>query len=172
MSPRSEDGLPPDPTSPSAAIRLSVSAETTGLDASPSEATTGSFLRRKKSRFVAHTSPGRSNRWMLCADAHCPMGPGKARRLPNRALPTYSAKSWCPRDASTKASPAGILQAMQSFFQGYNWVFEVFFPQLETCLCSLRDVFFGSWITVFLTPVLGCLLCLKGFRFFDSQLDF
>ena len=35
-------------------------------------------------------------KWTLCAGAHCPAGPSKARRLPRKALPTFFAKSRCP----------------------------------------------------------------------------
>ena len=60
---------------------------------------TVSFLIRKEKRSPCGPHfPGRSNRWMLCADAHCPVGPGKARGLPKTVLHASFAKSWCPHN--------------------------------------------------------------------------
>ena len=100
------------------------------------------------------------------------------QRLLQWALPTSVAKSWYPHSCrplqptrlatgsfEPEASLVEILQAIERFFQGYKWVFEVFFPQLQTCLCSSQNVFFASWVIEFLLPVLGCLDGPNGFRF-------
>ena len=79
---------------PIKAHALCVSARTKGLNCTSSGRAKGSFLmRNEKSSPCACTSSGRSRSWMLCASAQHPMGPGKTRRLPNKALPTSFAKS-------------------------------------------------------------------------------
>ena len=101
-----------------------------------------------------------------------------ARRLPNRGLPTsfaeilvpHTTDGHCnphdlPREATSRwPAPMVILQALLCFFQGCGWVFKVLLPQIQTCLCSSPYVFFTGWITVYLTPILGCRRCPKGFR--------
>ena len=42
---------------------------------------------------MARTSPRHSNSWKMCVNAPRSKGPGKARRLPSKALPTSFAKS-------------------------------------------------------------------------------
>ena len=49
--------------------------------------------KKKRACHAARTSPEHSRRRMMCTDAQHPMGPGKARRFPNRARPTSFAKS-------------------------------------------------------------------------------
>ena len=129
-------------------------------------------------------SSGYSSWRMLYADAHCPMAPGKARRLPIRALPTFSlilaptklqaiaTHTTGNKKIRTKGHPLLGFSKHFNFFPSCNWVFEMFFPRFQTRLCSSQYVFFQSWIIVLLTPVPGCLHCPKGFRFFDSHSAF
>ena len=42
--------------------------------------------------------------------------------------------------SSQKSAPVGILQALQRVVQGYDWVFEVLFPQLQSCLFPSQNL--------------------------------
>ena len=90
---------------------------------------------------------------------------------PGKLVCTHTTAGHCnshdfPRDASSQWSASiGGLQALQRFIQGYDWVFEMLFPQIQACLCSSQNVTFASWIIVFLLPVPGCLHCPTGFCF-------
>ena len=70
------------------------------------------------------------------------------------------------RDASSQRSAlVRIIQALQSFVQGYDWVFDVLFPLLQSCLVPSQNVTFASWIIAPLLPVLGCLPGHRVFAF-------
>ena len=111
---------------------------------------------RIKARCVAPTSPGHSNKWMLCADAQCPTGPGKARRLHSSASPTSFAKSSPPQycrplqpaplattnyepKASTKkgfskhsnAFARDAIASLRCSSHKYRWVLVL--PKIQTC---------------------------------------
>ena len=114
---------------------------------------------------------------MMCANAQRPMDPGKARRLPSRALPKYFAKSsrpqYCkplqpPRLETTnyepKASTKLNFPSIPTLLPRPQF-FEMFFPQIQAGFCSAQDIFFASWIIKFLTPVPGRFHCPRGFRF-------
>ena len=44
--------------------------------------------KKKRARSAAHTSLGRSNAWKLCADAHYPTGPNRAKPFHTNVCPT------------------------------------------------------------------------------------
>ena len=98
-----------------------------------------------------------------CAQAHTASRvQAKPDAFTKRHFSTSFAKSWCPhscrplhsrdfpRETSCqRLSLIGILQALQRYVQGYDWVFEVR-----------------------LSPVLACLHCPKGLLIFDSHMVF
>ena len=66
----------------------------------------------------------------------------------------------------------GIFQAVQGLLQGCHWIFEMFFPQLQTYLCSSQNVFISSRIIPIhrLRPL--PLSLLRGLLPFDFQSTF
>ena len=64
------------------------------------------------------------------------------------------------------------VQALQSFVQGHDWVFEVLFPELQSCLFPYQNVICASWVIEFLSPVRACLHAQKSFAFFDFHSAF
>ena len=64
-----------------------------------------------------------------------------------------------------KASTKKNFPRIPTLLPGRRRVFQMFFPQVQTGFCSVQDIFFSSWIIIFLTPVPSRIHCPKVFRF-------
>ena len=116
---------------------------------------------RKGARHVARTSPAHYPPWTLCANTQYPSNPSRARRPPRPAsLPSFERSHPQPLGDSIL-----IFHALQGFIQRSSWIFEVLFPECQSCLVSSFDAAFTRGIVVFFSCILGCLHFPEGFCF-------